>query len=111
MKLTEAFKEEVKNVLINMAESGDLDGDISQLCIDTVFEQATEALIASPTLHEVESLLDFTCVENPGNALAVLKVAQTEGKGDDLADYFIDMAEMFEETFTVSELLEIIKPK
>ena len=119
MKVTEALKTEVLNVLAEMAVEGQLDGDINSLDIDTVFEKAEQNLkddketftAASWKSHSIESLGDYLSGgENLRDSYNILKKAQAEGNGRDMADNYVTMVQLYEDTFTVNQLLEEVEP-
>jgi hypothetical protein len=113
MQVTESLKWAVQQVLVDMAMNFELDGDINALDIDTVFEKAEGKIKEDDLLnarHEAEVLTNYISWEvNPTSArLKLIGLAQS-GKGNDLVDHHFTPSEMFEGTFTVKDMLDLIK--
>lgn len=111
--LTDALKESMKAVLVDMAIDGKLDGDINQLDMDLIEEKAVKKLQKQKgykELHAAECLSEY--LGEYGDNLAFynkLKKAQADGKGSESADDFVQMAEEYEWEYTVNDLLELVE--
>lgn len=114
MKVTQVLKMEVLAVLSQMAVDGDLDGDISGLDIDEVFDKAVKRIEGTSDtfttqMHFVEILEGFISGgESPRQCFKDLQKAKADGNGNDPASYHIGMAELYEDTFSVNQLLQEI---
>jgi hypothetical protein len=117
MQVTEALKSAVHQVLVEMAIDDELSGDINDLCVDTLFEKAEQKLKDSDftRLHEIEAIGEYIIPDaDEGETLSScyqrLKDEQTKGNGDKNVDYYVTPVERYEYSFTVDELLDLIKP-
>ena len=118
MELTQALKYEVHAVLVDMAINNELEGDINELDIDSVFDKAIDNLKGNDlvkTRHITEALGEYIIPdEDEGETLTScynrLKGAQANGNGDKLVDYYVTPVQRYEYSFTIDELLELVQP-
>ena len=109
MKVSKALIKAVHTQLIGMATRGELDGDISQIDMEGVFDKAIDSV--SNEDKEVDRLLEYTSGSSDMSgweARRVLLKVHSQGKGDEMADDHVDMSEVHEFRYTVSQLLDEI---
>lgn len=106
--VTQALKTEVHQVLVEMAQDFQLDGDINEVDIDSVFDKAVEKVKENDHArirHEAEVLSFYIGVSESLLERKKLVQAKEAGYGGEAADSFITISEAYEDFFTVNDLL------
>lgn len=102
------------NVLINMAANDELPLDITQLDMFQINKVAMQNLSKDSHYKRtcmIEMLQGVTCFDTfheASEALDILLALRQCGRGEELADWHISIVELFENKFTVNEILDFI---
>lgn len=106
---------EMKDMIVDKAINCEMDGDMNELHVDSVMEEALEVLSTHEEYTRAvmrEKLAQYISVDNDIDIdvdLTVLSALSRSGAGDDPAECHVEIREQFEDTFTVDELLDHIK--